>query len=137
MAQEESRRQKQVAGLLQNEMSQILQRNGASYYGSAFVTITGVKVTPDLLVARFYMSVLGKGDKEQAIKGLKTHASEIRRDLGNRLRSNLRMIPTLEFYLDETLEDVFRIEEILKKDPPKDIKTNLDDYDDKYDPDEN
>lgn len=137
MAQEESRRQKQVAGLLQDEMSQILQRNGVSYYGMAFVTITGVRVTPDLLVARFYMSVLGQDDKEKAIKGLKTHSSEIRRDIGNRLRSNLRMIPHLEFYLDESLEDVFRIDKLLKADPPKDIKTNLDDYTENYDPDEN
>ena len=99
---------------MQNEMSQILQRNGASYYGSAFVTITGVKTTPDLLVARFYLSVLKADDKVRALKGLKMHVSEIRREIGNRLRNNLRVIPTLEFYLDETLEDAFRIDAILK-----------------------
>lgn len=129
---EESRRQKQVAGLLQDEMSQIFQRNGVSYYGTSFVTITGVKVTPDLLVARFYLSVFNAKDKTLVLKGLKMHASEIRRELGNRMRNSLRMIPTLEFFLDETLEDVFRIDSILKADPPKDVKTNPDDYSEKY-----
>ncbi len=129
---EETRRQKQIAGLLQNEMSQILQRNGVSYYGTSFVTITTVKITPDLLVARFYLSVFNANDKTLVLKGLKQHISEIRRELGNRLRNNLRMIPTLEFFLDETLEEAFRIDKILKADPPKDVKTNPDDYNDKY-----
>lgn len=135
MANEETRRQKQVAGLLQDEMSQILQRNGVNYYGTAFVTLTGVKVTPDLLVARFYLSVFKAEDKTRALKGLKMHVSEIRREIGNRLRNNLRVIPTLEFYLDETLEDAFRIDAILKADPSKEVKTNPDDYNEHYDPD--
>ncbi len=134
MANEETRRQKQVAGLLQDEMSQVLQRNGTAYYGTSFVTITGVKTTPDLLVARFYLSVFNADDKAKVLKGLKMHVSEIRREMGNRLRKNLRVIPSLEFFLDETLEDVFRIDAILKANPAKDVKTNPDDYTEHYNP---
>lgn len=89
-------------------------KNGPNYYGKAFVTITKVKVTPDLSVARFYLSVYNVDNKEEIIDQLRDHMHDIRGQLGNKLRNNLRRIPELEFFLDETLDEVFRIEKILK-----------------------
>ena len=112
----ESRRQSKIASVLQEAFVEILVKHGRDYYGNKFVTLTNVKTTPDLSVARFYLSVLVEADRKAVITALKEHSTEIRKHLGNKMRNQLRHIPTVEFYLDETLDDVFRIEEILKQD---------------------
>ena len=110
----ESRRQQQIAGIIQAEISEIFTRNGRNYYGNAFVTIASVKVTPDLLVARINISVLVQNDRKPVMEALKHHNPEIRKQLGNKVRNQLRRIPNLEFYLDETLDEVFRIDQLLR-----------------------
>ena len=104
---------------MQREFSEVLLRHGANYYGSTFVTISNVKVTPDLLVARFYMSVMDENRRKAVIAALKENSGDIRRHLGNKMKSQLRRIPNLEFFLDETLDDVFRIEQLLKEEREK------------------
>lgn len=129
----ESRRQSKVSSLLREVMSEVLQKHGANYYGAAFVTITAARVTPDLLTARFYLSVYNLENKQDAIDGLRRHVSDIRRHLGNRIKNHMRRVPELEFFLDDTLDDVFRIDELLKKDPPKDVEVDPDDYEEDID----
>lgn len=111
----ESRRQKKVAKLIQKEVSEILLKNGPSIYGNAFVTVTDAKVTPDLLVARIYLSVMNEKNREEVLKRFAEHAREIRHQLGNDLRHQLRRIPELEFFIDESLDQAMRIEEIFKE----------------------
>jgi len=111
----ETKRQKQVAGEVQHALSEILQKHGRNYYGSSFVTISGVKVTPDLLVARTYISVFQENERKGVIDALTQNTSEIRKHLGNMMRNQLRRVPELEFYLDESLDDVFKIENLLKQ----------------------
>jgi ribosome-binding factor A len=120
----DSRRQQKVASLIKEEFTNILLKDGRSIYGRAFVTVTQVKVTPDLAIARFSLSVLN-GDKDEVIKGFQGKKSELKKALGNKLRFNLRIVPDLEFYLDESLDDVFRMEELFKKikDDDKGIKS--------------
>lgn len=108
------RRQQKVASLLQEEMSQIFQVHGGSYYGRAFVTITEVKMTPDLLVAKIYLSIFNVQDKEKTLEAIREQAPEIRRHLGNKMRHHLRRIPELLFYLDESLDNALRINELLR-----------------------
>jgi ribosome-binding factor A len=115
----ESRRQQQVAGVIQQEIGDILQKNGRNYYGSSFVTISGVKVTPDLLVARIFVSVFVEAERKAVIEALKHNASHIRGQLGNKVKNQLRRVPELEFFLDESLDEVFKIDKLLK-----DIKAN-------------
>ena len=110
----DSRRQQKVASLIKEEFTDILLRTGRSIYGKAFVTVTNVKVTPDLATVRFHLSVF-KGDKEAVIKQFQDKKQEIKRMLGDKLRFNLRRVPEIEFYLDESLDDVFRMEELFKK----------------------
>jgi ribosome-binding factor A len=115
----DSRRQQKVASLIKEEFSEILLREGRSIYGKAFVT-----VTPDLAIARFSLSVFN-GNKEEVIKNFQNKKSELKKALGNKLRFNLRIVPDLEFYLDESLDDVFKMEELFKKikESDKEIKS--------------
>lgn len=110
----ESRRQQKVSRLVQKEISGILQKDGSMIYGSALVTVTQVRITPDLLVARIYLSIFNTGELQDVLDSIAGHAGEIRFKLGNKLRSQVRRVPELEFYLDDTLDSVFRMEEIFK-----------------------
>jgi ribosome-binding factor A len=108
------RRQQKVSSLLLETLSEIFQIHGPSYYGRAFVTITGVEMTPDLLTAKIYLSIYNVKNKEGTLDEIKSQAHEIRRHLGNKMRHHLRRIPELLFYLDESLENALRINELLK-----------------------
>ena len=108
------RRQQKVSSLIQETLSEIFQVHGASLYGRAFVTITEVEVTPDLLTAKIYLSIYNVKDKVKSLDEIKTQAHEIRRHLGNKMRHHLRRIPELLFYLDESLDNALRINELLK-----------------------
>jgi ribosome-binding factor A len=110
----DSRRQQKVASLIKEEFTDILLTSGRSIYGKAFVTVTNVKVTPDLSMVRFHLSVMS-GDKDEVIRQFQDKKQEIKRMLGDKLRFNLRRVPEPEFYLDDTLDDVFRMEELFKK----------------------
>ena len=116
----DSRRQQKVASLIKEEFTDILLKSGRSIYGKALVTVTNVKVTPDLSMVRFHLSVFN-GDKDEVIKQFQEKKQELKRMLGDKLRFNLRRVPEIEFFLDETLDDVFRMEELFKK-----IKTDDD-----------
>lgn len=110
----DSRRQQKVASLIKEEFTDILLKNGRGIYGKAFVTVTNVNVTPDLATARFHLSVFN-GDKDEVIQQFQDKKQEIKRMLGDKLRFNLRRVPDVEFFLDDTLDDVFRMEELLRK----------------------
>jgi ribosome-binding factor A len=111
----DSRRQQQVSGVIHQTLSDIFQRSGNQYYGSSFVTITGVRVTPDLLVARVNVSVFQENERKGVLHALKQHTSEIRKQLGNKVKNQLRRVPELEFFIDESLDEVFKIEKLLKE----------------------
>lgn len=111
----ESKRQKQVAREIQKEISKIFQKKGLTVVQGAMLTITRVFVTPDLLQARIYISIFNAKDSKEAILALiEAHNKEIRYELGNAMRHQLRRIPELEFFLDDSLDQVYRIDEIFK-----------------------
>jgi ribosome-binding factor A len=112
---EESKRQKQIAGLLHEEMSTIFQRLGLNMIDGGMVSISSVKVTPDLLEARFYLSLFQVKDVEAALKKIEERHHEIKKELATKVRHQLRSIPVLRFYQDDTLDHVFKMEEIFKK----------------------
>ncbi|MGZ8552062.1 MAG: 30S ribosome-binding factor RbfA, partial [Chitinophagaceae bacterium] len=116
---EEGKRQKQIAGLLHEEMSTIFQRLGLNMIDGGMVSISSVKVTPDLLEARFYLSLFQVKNVEAALKKVEERHHEIKKELAARVRHQLRSIPVLRFYQDDTLDHVFKMEEIFKKiNPP-------------------
>jgi ribosome-binding factor A len=116
---EEGKRQKQIAGLLNEEMNQIFQRLGLNTMDGGLVSISSVKVTPDLLEARFYLSFFQVKDANEAIKRIDDRQHEIKKELAARVRHQLRSIPVLKFFQDDTLDHVFKMEELFKKIKPK------------------
>lgn len=109
----EGKRQKQVAGLILKELNDIFLRMGLNMLEGGMVSIASVKITPDLFEARVYVSFFQVKDSEAALKKITDRSSEIRGELGNRVRHQLRSIPQLTFYIDDTLDYVFKIEELL------------------------
>ncbi len=112
---QESKRQKQVAGLLNEEMNTIFQHLGLSMIAGGMVSISSVKVTPDLLEARFYLSFFQIEDRDAALHKIEERHHEIKKELAAAVRHQLRNIPILKFFADDTLDHVFKMEEIFKK----------------------
>lgn len=112
---EEGKRQKQIAGLLNEEMNTIFQRLGLSMIDGGMVSISGVKITPDLLEARFYLSFFQVKDVKAALKKIEDRHYEIKKELTAKVRHQLRSMPVLKFFQDDTLDHVFKMEELLKK----------------------
>lgn len=112
----DSTRQLKFSKLIQKELGEIFIQDGKNYFGNQFVTITGVTITPDLSIARVRVSIF-KSSKSAAdiIKMLRSHSGEIRKSLGNRIRNQARIIPNLEFFHDDSLDYVDKMEEIFKK----------------------
>ena len=112
---EESKRQKQVAGVILEEMNDIFLRMGLNMVDGGMVSISKVKITPDLLEARIYLSLFQVKDATALIGRIEDRTGEIKRLLGLRVKQQLRRIPVLKFYLDDTLDYVFKMEELFKK----------------------
>lgn len=111
----EGKRQKQVAGLIQEEINFIFQRLGLNMIDGGMVSISSVKITPDLLGARIYLSVFNAPDNKQVLKKIEDRAWEIKKELAARVKHQLRRIPELKFFLDDTMDQVFKMEELFKQ----------------------
>ncbi|HEY9176987.1 MAG TPA: 30S ribosome-binding factor RbfA [Flavipsychrobacter sp.] len=111
---EESKRQKQVGQLVMEEMSDIFQREGINIINGGMVSISKVSVTPDLLEARIFLSLYKIEKPEELIKEIESRTGELRNQLGRRVRHQLRRIPELKFFMDDTLDHVFKMEALLK-----------------------
>ncbi len=109
----DSTRQLKYARLIQKELGEIFQKEGKSIYGQNFVTITGVKVTPDLSIARIHLSVFNQKGPE-VITRMNEHKKEIRRKLGDVIRNQARIIPDLEFFIDDSLDYAEKMDKIFK-----------------------
>jgi ribosome-binding factor A len=112
---QEGKRQKQIGGLIQEEMSGIFQRLGLNMMEGGMVSIASVKITPDLLEARVYLSIFGVPDEKALLKRIEERKWEVKKELASRVKTQLRRIPELKFFLDDTLDNVFRMEEIFRQ----------------------
>jgi ribosome-binding factor A len=112
---EENKRQKQIGGLLREELSQIFQRLNLSMLDGGMVSITSVKVTPDLLEARIYLSLFQVNDTKATLKKIQERGWEIKKELAARVKQQLRRIPELRYFHDDTLDHVFKMEELFKQ----------------------
>jgi ribosome-binding factor A len=112
---EEGKRQKQIAGLLNEEINIIFQRLGLNMIDGGMVSISSVKITPDLLEARIYLSFFQVKDVKDALKKIEERHHDIKKELASRVRHQLRSIPVLKFFRDDTLDQVFKMEELFRK----------------------
>ncbi|HWB27443.1 MAG TPA: ribosome-binding factor A [Chitinophagaceae bacterium] len=112
---QEGKRQRQVAGVIQEELNDIFRRLGLNMIDGGMVSISSVKVTPDLLEARIYLSLFKIENESAAMKLIENKAWEIKKELADRVKHQLRRIPVLQLFLDDTLDHVFRMEELFKQ----------------------
>ncbi len=110
----ESNRQKRISRLIQKDLGEIFQKESGVWFPGAMITITKVYVTSDLSIARVYLSVFGK-DPGDVLKLVEMHAKEIRRQLAARVKNQLRQIPELRFFIDDSLDYIENIEKLLKE----------------------
>ncbi|TAH06586.1 MAG: 30S ribosome-binding factor RbfA [Sphingobacteriia bacterium] len=112
---EEGKRQRQVAGALQEQLNEIFRRLNLGMIDGGMVSISSVKVTPDLLEARVYLSLFQVKDTAITMKKIEAKAWEIKKELADKMKHQLRRIPILNFYNDDTLDYVFKMEQVFKK----------------------
>jgi ribosome-binding factor A len=110
----ESTRQQKYAKLMQKELSDIFLRDQRGILDNAFVTIADVKMSPDLSVAKVFISMLLAKEKERLLENINSRKSEIRKALGNRIGKQVRIIPELIFIKDEVEETATRLDELIK-----------------------
>ena len=115
LSMQEGKRQKQVGALLMEELSDIFQRLGLGMIDGGLVSLTAVKVTPDLLEARVYLSLFKVGDAAGVMKKIEEKSWEIKRELATRVKHQLRRIPILQYFQDDTLDHADKMEALFRK----------------------
>ena len=112
---EENKRQKQIGKLIMEELSDIFQREGMNIVDGGMVSISKVMITPDLLEARVYLSFFQVKDAPALLHKIKERGWEWRKLLGQRIKNQLRRVPELHYFSDDTLDHVFKMDELFKK----------------------
>ncbi|MEI6576509.1 MAG: 30S ribosome-binding factor RbfA [Bacteroidota bacterium] len=110
----ETTRQQKIARLIQKEIANKILSDGLAHYKGAMITVTKVNVTKDLSLSRIYFSIFTPGNKQEVLDNLKTRIREFRFHLGHHLKNQLRVIPELEFFMDDSLDYIDNIERLLK-----------------------
>ncbi len=110
----ESIRQKKVSRLIQKELSTIFQYNSRDLFKGLIITVTVVHVTPDLAIAKVYLSLFPADNKDDFLEQVKKRSGFIRHELSKKIRHQVKSIPELAFYLDDSLDYVDNIEQLLK-----------------------
>ncbi|WP_128544151.1 30S ribosome-binding factor RbfA [Larkinella soli] len=100
----ESKRQQKVARVLQKDLSEIFQRDARHLFNGAFITVTSVRISPDLSIARVYLSFLAVKNREMLLDLIREKGRSIRQQLADRVRHQLRIVPELNFYIDDTAD---------------------------------
>ncbi len=107
-------RQNRICRLLQKELSLIFQSQTRQMHG-VMVSVTRVKISPDLSICTAYLSIFPSERGEELLENINGNVSSIRYDLGQRVRNQLRIIPELRFFIDDSLDYLDRIDDLLKK----------------------
>ena len=111
----ETTRQQKVARQIQKDLAEIIRLRGMTAYDGAMLTVSGVKITPDLALAKVYVSIFPSAKAVDVMEQLGEETSRLRGELGRRVSKQLRIVPELVFYLDDSLDYVEHIDELLKK----------------------
>ena len=107
-------RQNKIARLLQKELSLIFQQQTRATHG-VMISVTRTKISPDLSICTAYLSVFPSEKGEEILKNINANSKQIRYELGTRVRNQMRIIPELRFFIDDSLDYIERIDELLKK----------------------
>ena len=115
MEQVQTTRQQKIARQIQRDIAEILQRDGAAIANGSMITVTTVRVSPDFGYAKVYFSIFPFGKSEEVMKSLEQNNWFLRRELGKRIRNQLKVVPELQFFLDDSLEYIDNIDSLLTK----------------------
>ena len=110
----ESNRQRKVAQIIQQDLAEFFRRQAAESKQNFLVTVSDVKVTADLSIAKIYLSIFPSEFRTQIMKEIEINKAQYRNFIGQKMGKQVRIIPELNFYLDTTLDDVEKIEKELK-----------------------
>lgn len=110
----ESNRQKKIASVLQTDLVDILQSAASREMKGVIISVTKVNVTVDLSIAKVYLSIFPTSNRAELIEGIKSNTPKIKHELAQRTRHQLRRMPELQFYVDDSLEYIDQIERSLK-----------------------
>ena len=110
----ESLRVQKISRLIQKEMADIFQKSSTALYPGKMVTVTVVRVSSDLSGARVYLSVFPGAGSDEVLTVIKDHKGQIRNELGHRIKNQLRKIPDLSFFIDDSLDYIDNIDRLLK-----------------------
>ncbi len=110
----ETTRQNKISRLIQKELSEIFLLQTKSMNG-VLVSVSAVRISPDMSIARVYLSVFPSERSQEIVKNINDNMKSIRHELGTRVRHQLRIIPELKFFVDDSLDYAERIDELLKK----------------------
>ena len=110
----ESTRQSKVARQIQKDISEIFQNLDRSVLQGRLVTVTVVRMSPDLSLAKIFLSIFPSTDKETFLEGIRQNGKQIRNLLGQKVRNQLRIVPELAFNIDDSIDYTERIEQLLK-----------------------
>lgn len=100
--------------MIQQEMSIILQARSAEFMNK-IITVTVVRVSPDLGYAKIYLSIFPEDKKEEVFELIQMNTNNFRFELGNKIRNQIRKIPEIEFFIDDSLDYADKIDQLLKK----------------------
>jgi len=108
-----TQRQQKYARLLQKEIGEIFQQDIKSMFGGAFITVSGVNVSPDLSIATVYLSLTLTKKPQAILEDVREKGKQIRQQLGSRIRNQARIIPELRFFADETLLEAEKMDKLI------------------------
>ena len=112
----ETKRQKQAAELVKRNFSLVLQQEGSYIYGpEPLVTVTGVKITPDLGLAKIYLSIFNTENKHAVLLEMEEETVRLRQSLAHRIRRHIRRIPEISFFSDDTLDEMYRVDNLFDR----------------------
>jgi ribosome-binding factor A len=110
----ESTRQKKVSRLVQKELADIFLKRGSEIARGKLVSVTRVRVSPDLSFAKIYISIFPATNQDEILLSIQEHSSKIRFDLGQKVKSQLRIVPDIAFHIDDSLDYIDKIDKLLK-----------------------
>lgn len=110
----ESTRQKKVSRLIQKELADIFIRRGNELAHGKLISITRVRISPDLSFAKVYLSIFPPAEQDKIVLSLQEHSAKIRFDLGHKIKTQLRIVPDLAFHIDDSLDYIDKIDKLLK-----------------------
>ncbi len=110
----ESTRQKKVSRLIQKEVADIFLKRGNELAHGKLISITRVRISPDLSFAKVYISIFPADNQNAILQSVQEHTPKIRFDLGQKVRSQLRIVPDIVFHIDDSLDYIDHIDELLK-----------------------